>query len=104
MNDHDHDSAILHVLRSHSAYELAEQHLFTIETFCNIVLQVLDLGTLATKIFIAMYQQRQEWTAIELARMVKDYRPNVYVALCRLEKRGFVERVSRSRWRLSKRV
>ena len=104
MNDDDHETAILEVLRSHSAYELAERYLFNIETFCSLVLQVLDLGTLATKIFIAMYQQRQEWTAIELARMVKDHRPNVYVALCRLEKRGLVERVSRSRWHLSKRV
>ena len=100
MNDHDHDSAILNVLRSHSAYELAEQHLFNIETFCNLILQVLDLGTLHTKVFLFMYQQKGEWSAAELAREVGSYRQHVTRALHDLEKKSFVTPVSRGKWKI----
>lgn len=92
---------ILEVLRSHSAYELAQLYLFNVEEFCELVLEVLDLGALATKVFILMYQHRREWATVELAGMVKDHRSNVYVALRLLEKKGFVQRVSRTKWRFS---
>ena len=95
------EEEILEVLRGHSAYELAQFYLFNIERFCEIVLEVLDLGTLATKVFILMYQRRREWSSKELAEMVKDHRSNVYVTLRLLERKGFVQRVSRNKWRFS---
>ena len=102
------EEEILEVLRKHSAYELAQFYLsnvkFNAEGFCELFLEVLGLGTLATKIFLVLYTYRGEWSTMELARAVKDYRPNVYVALLRLEKEKFVERVSRNKWRLSQRV
>ena len=100
MNDDDHETAILEVLRSHSAFELAQQYLFNIETFCNLVLEVLDLGTLQTKVFLVMYQQKGEWSAAELARKVSSYRQHVNRALHDLEKRGLVSRISRNKWKL----
>ena len=102
------EEEILELLRKHSAYELAQLYLsnvkFDAERFGELFLEVLDLGTLATKLFLVLYTRRGKWSTMELARAVKDYRPNVYVALCRLEKQGYVERVSRNTWRLSDRV
>ena len=102
------DEEILEVLRNHPAPELAELYLSYVkpdaERFCNLFLTVLDLGTLATKLFLVLYTRRGQWSTMELTRALKDYRPNVYVALCRLEKKGFIERVSRNTWRLSERV
>ncbi len=102
------DEEILEVLRNHSAYELAQFYLTTVkpntEGFCQLILEVLSLGTLATKLFLVLYTYRGEWNTVELTRAVKDYRPNVYVALLRLEKEKYIERVSRNRWRLSQRV
>ena len=100
MTNADHDAAILDILRSHSAYELAEQSLFNIETFCNIVLQVLDLGTLQTKVFITMYQRKREWSVAELAREVNSYRQHVNSALHDLEKKRFVSHISRGKWKV----
>ncbi|MDQ1280673.1 MAG: TrmB protein [Thermoproteota archaeon] len=100
----EHIDEVLKVLRSHSAFELAEHYLFDLERFCSLLLEVLNLGTLATKVFITLYQNRREFTTTELTRMVEDHRPNVYVALCRLQEKNYVERVSRNKWRLSERV
>ena len=71
MNGHDEnvDEAI-RVLRTHSAFELAEHYFFDVERFCSLLLEVLDLGTLATKVFIVMHQHRIEWTTVELAGVV----------------------------------
>lgn len=102
MTSHDeHEDAVFRVLKTHSAFELAERYLFDVERFCILLLEVLDLGTLATKVFIVMYQRRREWTTVELAGMVKDHRSNVYLALRRLEGKGFVQRLSRTKWRLN---
>ena len=98
------EEEILKVLREHTAPELAQLYLFNVDAFCELLLDVLDLGTLATKLFLVLYRHRREWTTTELARAAKDYRPNVYVTLLRLEKQKFVERVSRNKWRLAKRV
>ena len=96
-----HEDSVLRVLKTHSAFELAERYLVDVESFCGILLEVLDLGTLAAKVFIVMYQHRLEWTTVELAGMVGDHRSNVYVMLRLLEKKGFVQRVSRNKWRFS---
>lgn len=87
-------------MKSHLAVELAEHYLLNVESFCNLILEVLDLGTLATKVFLAMYQHRREWTSGELAREVGSHRQHVYRALRDLEKGGFVQRVSRFKWRI----
>jgi predicted transcriptional regulator len=97
------EEEIFEVLKKHSAYELAQLYFFNVEGFCGLVLEVLDLGTLATKLFLVLYRHRREWTTVELGRSLKAYRPNVYVALLRLEKKQFIERISRNRWRLSER-
>lgn len=96
-----HEDSVLRVLKTHSAFELAERYFFDVERFCEILLEVLDLGTLATKVFILMYQHRREWSTRELAEMVKEHRSNIYVALRLLERKGFVQRVSRNKWRFS---
>jgi len=98
------ESKVLRVLRECTAYELAEHYLANIEKFCSVLLKALDCGTLAAKIFILMYQHRREWTCTELARMIGSHRQNVHRALKKLCRRGFVDRVSRSKWRLTSRI
>ena len=93
--------AVLRVLKTHLAFELVERYIIDVERFCSILLEVLDLGTLAAKVFIVMYQHRLEWTTVELAGTVRDHRSNVYVTLRLLERKGFVQRVSRNKWRFS---
>jgi len=94
------DAEVLRVLREHTAPELAEHYLINIESFCRLLLKVLDCGVLATKIFILMYQFRRDWTCSELAKETGSYRQHVNTKLQMLRKKGLVERVSRYKWRL----
>ena len=94
------DAEILRVLREHPVPELAEHYLTIFESFCRILLKVLDCGVLATKVFILMYMYRREWTCTELARMTQSHRQKVNAALHVLRKKGLVERVSPHKWRI----
>ena len=95
------EAEVLRVIREHLVYELAEHYLINIESFCRLLLKVLDCGVLATKIFIVMYQYRRDWTCSELAKETRNYRQNVYRALQALRRKGVVERVSKYKWRLT---
>jgi hypothetical protein len=87
---------IVRVTREHTCYELAEHYLSNIDSFSKLLLTVLDCGVLATKVFIVMYIQRREWTCSELAAATASYKQKVNIALHKLGKMGFVERVSRA--------
>ena len=92
------DLDILEVIREHTAYELAEKYLLDIDSFCNVLFRVLECGVLAARIYILMFIYRREWTCAELSRELRRSRTNVFKALQRLYRRGFVKRVSRTKW------
>ena len=94
------ESEILEVIRKHTAYELAENYLLDINRFLSILFRVLDCGVLSAKIYILMFMNRREWTCMELAGELRRNRTNIYKALQRLKRRGFVIRVSRTKWRV----
>ena len=94
------ESEILEVIRKHTAYELAEKYLLDIQRFCSVLLRVLDCGALAAKIYILMFMYRRDWTCTELALELRRNRQNVFRALKTLERRGFIIRVSRTKWHI----
>lgn len=96
-----HRSEVLRVVREHTCYELAEHYLSNFEFFGRLVLEALDCGVLAAKIFIIMYLNRKLWTSSELASAAASYRQKVNVALRKLSDEGLVERVNRHKWRVS---
>ena len=92
------DSEIVEVLRSHSAWDLAKAYYFNIHLFCNRLLKVLDLGVLPAKIFVLLYEHPGEWSTAEISRTLREDHSYVFRSLKRLERHGFVERVSRQKW------
>ena len=94
------EAEVLRVIREHLVYELAEHYLINVESFCRLLLKVLDCGVLAAKVFIVMYLYQREWTCSDLARETGSYRQHVHTKMQMLRKKGVVERVSRYKWRL----
>ena len=95
------ENEVLRVLREYTAYELAEHYLISSQSFCRMLLKVLDCGVLAAKIYIVMYPYQRDWTCSELARETGSHRQHVNRKLHDLRKKGVVERVSRHKWRLT---
>ena len=91
---------VLRAQKEHTSYELAEHHVVSKERFARLILEVLDYGVLATKVFVVMYLHRREWTCPELAKEVNNYRQNVNKELRKLREKGYVERISRHKWRI----
>ncbi|MEM3798211.1 MAG: hypothetical protein QXY74_07255 [Candidatus Bathyarchaeia archaeon] len=94
-------SEVLRVTREHTCYELAEHYLLKVDFFGKLLLEALDCGVLAAKIFLIMYLNRRLWASSELASAAASYRQKVNVALRRLSDKGLVERVDRHKWRIS---
>lgn len=94
------ESEVLRVVREHARYELAEHYLLKVEVFYRLLLEALNCGVQAARVFLTMYAYRREWTCSELAAATSSHRQKVNKALKKLMERGLVERVGNRKWRL----
>ncbi|MBS7617357.1 hypothetical protein KEJ25_01920 [Candidatus Bathyarchaeota archaeon] len=91
---------VLRVVREHTCYELAEHYILKVEGFYRLLLQALECGVPAAKVFLTMWMNRREWTCSELAAATSSHRQKVNEALKKLMRKGLVERVNR-KWVLN---